>query len=303
MIKIKEGFTGQRSIILPKVIISRMENDPLCSQLHVTDIGYYPRAEYHYVTRLKPIDQYVLIYCTDGSGWYKVDDQEFTVSANQYFILPAGKPHSYGASPGTPWSIYWMHFKGTIAAGYIGHSLAPISIIPGTHSRISDRTNLFEEIFTTLNMGYDDDSLHYVSSILHHYLGTFLFIQQYRNAAAGRNVEDSAISNAMYFMKENIDKKLSLEEISAAVGYSPSYFSDIFKKAAGHSPVSYFNILKIKYACQLFEAEATVPKVNQVCPRVGISDPYYFTRLFTKIMGMSPRVYCRTYCHRGGKEL
>ena len=32
-------------------------------------------------------------------------------------------------------------------------------------------------------------------------------------------------------------------------------------------------------------------KLNQICYKLGIDDPYYFSRLFTKIMGMSPRNY------------
>ena len=32
-------------------------------------------------------------------------------------------------------------------------------------------------------------------------------------------------------------------------------------------------------------------KVNQICYKIGIEDCYYFARLFTKIMGISPREY------------
>ncbi len=32
-------------------------------------------------------------------------------------------------------------------------------------------------------------------------------------------------------------------------------------------------------------------QINQVCFKIGIDDSYYFSRLFTKIMGMSPRCY------------
>ena len=47
-IKIKEGFTGQRSVELPKAIIDMQENDPLVSTLFVTYIGYYPKAHHQH---------------------------------------------------------------------------------------------------------------------------------------------------------------------------------------------------------------------------------------------------------------
>ena len=78
-IKIKEGFTGQRSVELPKAIIDMQENDPLVSTLFVTYIGYYPKAHHHYVDRSIPITHYVLIYCVEGCGHYRVRNHDYTV--------------------------------------------------------------------------------------------------------------------------------------------------------------------------------------------------------------------------------
>lgn len=48
-------------------------------------------------------------------------------------------------------------------------------------------------------------------------------------------------------------------------------------------------MLKIQQACALLDF--TEIKINQVCYKVGIEDPYYFSRLFNKIMGMPPKEY------------
>ncbi len=42
MIKLKDGFSGERALVLPQSIIQEMEKDALSSILHITDIGYYP---------------------------------------------------------------------------------------------------------------------------------------------------------------------------------------------------------------------------------------------------------------------
>lgn len=98
MIKRKDGFSGERALVLPQSIIHEMEEDPISSILHITDIGYYPKAWHHFRERQEPITQFVFIYCIEGSGWYRTEGEEFQVTANQYFILPAGKPHAYGAN-------------------------------------------------------------------------------------------------------------------------------------------------------------------------------------------------------------
>ena len=51
MVKLKDGFTGERALVLPRIIVDKMEEDPLTSMLHITDIGYYPKAKHHFRER------------------------------------------------------------------------------------------------------------------------------------------------------------------------------------------------------------------------------------------------------------
>lgn len=102
MIRLKDGFDGERALVLPQLITQFMEKDPLLAALHITDIGYYPKASHHFRERTTPINQFVFIYCIDGAGWYRVNGYTYEVHENQYFILPAGMPHAYGADEGNP---------------------------------------------------------------------------------------------------------------------------------------------------------------------------------------------------------
>ena len=131
----KDGFSGECSIVLPQITIEMEQNDPLVSSLHITDIGYYPHAESHFRERLQPISEYVLIYCMDGEGWFKLEEQEYKVRANQFFILPPNRPHTYGADKDNPWTIYWIHFTGSHAAIYSENSQVPMDIRPALNSK------------------------------------------------------------------------------------------------------------------------------------------------------------------------
>lgn len=289
MIKQKDGFNGERALILPQSVILEMEKDALASILHITDIGYYPKALHHFRERKEPINQFIFIYCIEGTGWFRIGEQMSTVTGNQYFILPAGIPHAYGSDENNPWTIYWIHFKGKLASYFAGQAARPIEIRPSVQSRISNRNNLFEEIFRTLEMGYSHENLQYACSAFQYYLGTLRYLQQYREAASNDSNTSDIVTAAIHFMKENLEKRLTLSDLAVHTGYSPSHFSALFSKRTGYAPLTYFNQLKIQQACHLLDF--TDMKVNQICFKIGIEDTYYFSRLFRKVMGMSPREY------------
>lgn len=289
MLRLKDGFSGERALVLPPMIIKMMEDDPLTVVLHITDIGYYPKAMYHYCERKQPISQYVFIYCIEGAGHYGVRGNKYHVRANQYFILPANEPHWYEADKKAPWTIYWVHFKGTLAPSYANYSLAPTEIAPEINSRIKERLDIFEEIFNTLKDGYCMENLRYATTLFHYFLGSLRFIQQFRKANSNAIDDGNRIEGAIHYMKENLEKHVTLQAIADYVGYSPSHFSAVFKQKTGHSPLAYFNLLRIQQAC--FILDETDMKINQVCHKIGIDDTYYFSRLFHKLMGQSPRAY------------
>ncbi len=258
--KQKDGFIGERSIVLPQMIIDMEKADPLVSSLYITDIGYYPHARGHYRERKVPIAQHVLIYCVDGAGWYSMGNSQLQrIGANQFVILPAGKPHAYHSDTDNPWTIYWVHFTGTQS-----------------------------DIYNTLSETFSRDSLRYVSSMLHYYLASMRYLNTYR--MAGNRIDDGdVVAAAVHYMNENMERRLTLKEIAKYTGYSSGHFSAMFKHKTGNSPLAYYNRLKIEQACRMLVN--TKMRINQICHKVGFDDNYYFSRMFTRIVGISPRRY------------
>lgn len=92
-------------------------------------------------------------------------------------------------------------------------------------------------------------------------------------------------------MQESIRQNLTLESIARHFNYSPSYFSSLFRQQTGMSPIDCFLKLKMQKACEYLEL--TQLKVTEISSVLNFSDPAYFTRIFTKIIGMSPPAYRR----------
>lgn len=73
MAKLKSGFRGERAIIIPPPIVEDFKNDILGKLLYISDIGFYPTAEYHYRRRSKDQAlQYIFIYCVKAADGSKV---------------------------------------------------------------------------------------------------------------------------------------------------------------------------------------------------------------------------------------
>lgn len=280
----KEGFDGQKLIVLPrKIITDFLIEDPITRQAYITDIGYYPKALHHYMERPSGISQHILIYCIEGRGWVGVGDERLDIGPSHFVLIPADTPHRYAADPEDPWTIYWIHFGGDTAT-YI------VDLVRQGKPRLAyddHRFKLFEDIYGNLEKGYGSDTLRYVNMIFYHFLSSLLYEEKF--TSSGSRAEADVIDRTIALMQQNSHGLLSLGDLADFAGLSTSHFSAVFRKRTGHSPVEYFNHLKIQKACQyLLFTQMTVKDIAQT---LGISDPYYFSRMFTKWMGHSPTEY------------
>lgn len=289
MYKKKEGFAGQRSCVLPGELTKQIARHPLCENLYITDIGYYPHAALHDRERRKGSPQHILIYCVKGAGWYHLNDQKHTVNPNQAFILPAHVAHRYGTDDANPWTIYWMHFTGSRAGHFLDFLRPQSDGSPITVSPQPERFQLFDDILSHVEMSFNMDNIVYANSSLARFLATF------NNAVYNPNpvnpAGDDPISRSITFMKENLSRSLSLDELARIAGMSASHYSAVFREKVQSAPINFFTFLKIQEACRLLEN--TQLRIKEVAYQIGYADPYHFSRVFANVMGVSPRDFRR----------
>jgi AraC family transcriptional regulator of arabinose operon len=285
--KKQDGFPGQQSYVIPERIIDQLKKSPLCSDLYVTDIGYYPYARHHYRERQNGIDQCILIYNVDGSGQIRMGSQQMKLPTDHFVIIPEGVPHAYSADANDPWSIYWIHFGGT-KAKYLARSwMQPMPVSRTQNSRINERIELFHELFYILERGFSFENLEYVNQSLPRLIASFTYLPQYRSV--NEPFSKDPVSQSINFMLENISRKFRLDDLAAVIKLSTSHYSRLFLARTGHSPIDYFIQLKIQRACLLLDIHDQ--SIADVARETGFEDQFYFSRQFKKVMGLSPREY------------
>jgi AraC-like DNA-binding protein len=285
--KIKEGFVGQKMIVLPHHVKKAVIRDGLTKRFHLTAIGYYPHAGYHDRERKTGSSQYILLYCVKGRGNIFLQHKHIQLQPNSFFIIPKNIPHRYASSVTDPWSIYWVHFAGEHA-----------DLIYQQLQEKEDRTNIphderiimqFEEIYHLLDGNFNTRLLEIASIKLQHFIASFVYSQE---ISLTSSLHDP-IQHSVQFMKDHLNCALNIEELAKQQRLSVSHYCRLFRSRTGSSPNQYFNQLKIQKSCQYLYF--TDMHIKEICTAVGFDDPFYFSRLFKKLMGVSPSSYKSQY--------
>jgi transcriptional regulator GlxA family with amidase domain len=97
------------------------------------------------------------------------------------------------------------------------------------------------------------------------------------------------LAETLEYMHERISESVRLEDLARNAGLSTSHFSEMFRDETGQSPMAYFTHLRIRQACRLLDL--TPKRIKTIAAETGYNDPYYFSRAFKKVMGLSPGKY------------
>ncbi len=97
------------------------------------------------------------------------------------------------------------------------------------------------------------------------------------------------IKEAQNYIRNNYSKNINLQTIADHIHVNGSYLSRLYKKETGESIVDAINKHRIDAAKILLKNPST--KVFEVARSVGIEDPAYFTHVFTKYTGVSPKEF------------
>lgn len=278
---------GLRFVVPPRLrrVLAR---HPLSAGCYPLALGFYPEAVGHRMQRPAP-DDHLLIYCRAGRGWLETVDGRFDVGGGDLLLLPKGYVHSYGADADRPWTLYWVHFDGSL-----GEDFVSLLGKPGVR-RIGVQPRLladFEALLGLHRQGLNAAHFIHAAHQLQALLSSLAVLPVRATLKSGRVLDVDAVQAVM---RSHLHGSLNLDELAAQFKLSRFHFAKTYRALTGHAPIQDFIQLKMAQACRLLDEGAL--EVRQIAEQLGYEDPYYFSRLFRKVVGMAPSHY--RALHRG----
>ncbi|WP_228718340.1 helix-turn-helix transcriptional regulator [Kitasatospora acidiphila] len=230
---------------------------------------------------------YGLMLVTRGAGWLEWGDRprrRLPVRAPAAFVVFPGLYHAYQPDQ-TGWSERWVLFDGPAAGahealGGLDRERPVVPLGPG----VRELLRIFDRLALAVRSGAAHRDV--VAAALVHQLLAQLLV--------GR--VDADLSQVVRYLDEHAVQPLTVGEHARRLGLDEAALRGEVQRATGATPKEYILRARLSRAKRLLLA--TDHSVREVSRAVGYHDPAYFTRLFSRRVGMAPTEFRRA----GGRE-
>lgn len=233
------------------------------------------------------LSDYYLVFISKGGGMFQSATTEpIEINEGTCFFLYPSVWHRYRPNANSGWEEYWIGFNGTY----------PDALM---NSCFFNAENPFIEV----GLNFD---------ILNHFHALIEKVQQsapgYRQVITGITLQLLGILNgtslkkeqesdpilvlinkAKFILQESLEKPIDMETLAKNLPMGYSSFRKSFKAATGVSPNQYHLDLRLKKAINLLTSSTL--NISEIANQTGFDSLYYFSRLFKKKTGKSPRQY------------
>lgn len=222
---------------------------------------------------------YYLIYVTEGTLKIVLDEKVVTTEKGSVVIFPPKFKYQYLGEP--PLKYFYVHFTGSYVEQFLsdcGFSFLPSIKKCNFSFKI---TNDFNKLIETFNLSSN------LKTQKCAYLLEHLLISICDNLV--KNEEKFSIDTSLTYIHSNYDKNLEIPSLAKMENLSNSHYVALFRKKFGKSPNKYIIDLRLSYARDML-ANTDKP-IKEISEKVGYLDPYFFSALFKKHVGVSPKTY------------
>lgn len=232
-----------------------------------------------------------------GAGTIFDGKERFRVEPGDLVLFPPRAIHDYGrAEDAAQWWHRWIYFQPRASwnAWLSWHEgrggLYVQQGCPG------DLLVTLEELFAEVAAWAANNDLLSMELAMNILERIILLAAKNDRAAAPPGHFDGRLLMACKFVTDNLHRPLTVAEIAQAVGLSPSRLAHLFTQTLGRSILKWREEQMIQFACQLLLVSPS--PIKQIAAQVGFEDPLYFSRVFRRYTGHSPRAF-RNHHGRG----
>jgi len=261
-----------------------------------SELFYYPTRAGHYfcdhryafnhqteTARLASHRLNLMLICVCRGGMsFTLEGECLSAVPGQAALFDCRRPHEYASTDDT--EFYWMLFNGLNAEALYHrilqnkggrHIFAPANF----HRAVEAVGDLVASCASGNRLSESA-----CSQMIHRLLCELLL----GGEGAGPR-ENESVNEAIRFIHENLHKTITVQQVAAAVKFSPAHFSRIFKNQTGFSPYEYILLRRIDKAKDLLTS--TRLSVKEIAYLAGYNSEENFIHSFQKKVGVTPGVF------------
>ena len=240
----------------------------------------------HQTQRQRGRQDYSLIYVAEGKLHLLTQGKEQIIPQGHMLLFRPGEAQHYYLYAQDQPETYWVHFTGS----QVDSLLEQAQMGPGTQVFPVSTAKHYPRLFRQMIQELQLKRPHYADLLDLKLRELLLFIS--RSLEEGALVSASLldeIEQAMAYFHQHFDLPIVIEDYARQHHMTPWWFIQNFKKIAQVTPAQYLVSLRINHALSLLDH--TDYSIAKVAAAVGYDNPLYFSRLFRKHVGYSPRAY------------
>ena len=233
------------------------------------------------------VDSWLLVFTISGKGHLKAGLRDYELTPDNIALVAPGTLTDFSGSEHSSWNFYWVVFQ--CADNWRPYLQWPQSG-PGV-CQLEGASESFAPVERNLSQLYNN----YVESgplkmeLDHNLLEQLLLRCAACLPRESNRKMDPRVHVARAYIDEHYTADIVLADVAAASNISSSRLSGLFKKEIGSSVMAYRNELRLVKAAQLLLHSNL--RIADIGDRVGYSEQAFFSRIFRKHLGMSPRQY------------
>ena len=226
---------------------------------------------------------HALFYLKKGSFEIEIDGKREELHAGDCLILPD-----------------YLHFRRNVIAPiefvyvkFAHNPTCPYSLeLPHGKVSFKDERRFLTNITEIEQLMLFDDALS--ANYCEHLLIDILYqislkLTNNRTPTEEQLPQNALVAYAIMYIKENIGRKISIEDICNTVGTNPSTLNFNFRRELGTSVGQFIMSVRMKKARRLLTR--TTYSISEIALRCGFDNVYYFSNSFKKIHGVPPSEY------------
>lgn len=231
-------------------------------------------------------EHWAVVYIVSGEGMYmEIGGEVQQVREGSLFFFRPGYSYNFGPSPGGNWDEYYINFIGTRVSEWLESGLIAGGNVFQANS-VKGLLTSFEEVLERMESGAPADADR-AALLLEKLLMECSFIIEEKNW--------SSQADYMRKIREDLNSciygDMDLVQIAAKHHISMSTLRRLIRRSSGYPLHEYIHRLKMAEAKNLLLN--TPLQVKEISGMLHYNDPFYFSRLFKKYMGVSPQL-CRS---------